>query len=164
MVISKSTEGFRFDMVEETSDGEEIVVTRQEKEIDKTALSEIEEATHDQNQPVVKFALEWCEFCWSVRKIFKKFGIDYRAIEIDSVAYKEGNRGGKIFDALEHVNNWSTIPQIYIGGEFIGDCTDLIDKINDRSIGKLLKENNIPFDESVKDNRYDLLPAWLHPR
>jgi len=40
--------------------------------------------------------MEWCEFCWSVRKMFSKFEIPYRAVDLDSVEYQEGDRGGKI--------------------------------------------------------------------
>src|ERR1700719_156126 len=32
----------------------------------------------DPAQPVVMFALEWCEFCWSVRRMFARHGIAYR--------------------------------------------------------------------------------------
>ncbi len=35
----------------------------------------------DKDQPVVLFALEWCEFCWAVRKLFAKLDIPYNAIE-----------------------------------------------------------------------------------
>ena len=37
-------------------------------------------------EPVVMFALEWCEFCWSVRKLFKALELDYTSIDLDSVA------------------------------------------------------------------------------
>ena len=46
------------------------------------------------DQPVVMFALEWCEFCWAVRKLFARLGIAYRSVDLDSVALQEGDRGG----------------------------------------------------------------------
>ena len=42
------------------------------------------------DEPVVLFALEWCEFCWSVRKLFARLGIAYRSVDLDSVAYQAG--------------------------------------------------------------------------
>ena len=60
----------------------------------------VEEAISDTSQPVVMFALEWCEFCWSVRKLLTEFGIPYRSIDLDSVAYQKDNRGGDIRAAL----------------------------------------------------------------
>ena len=48
------------------------------------------------NTTVVLFALEWCEFCWSVRKLFAAMQIPYHSVDLDSVAYQEGDLGGKI--------------------------------------------------------------------
>src|SRR6185312_12581258 len=45
---------------------------------------------------VVMFALEWCEFCWSVRKLFTRLGITYRSVDVDSVEYQKDDLGGKI--------------------------------------------------------------------
>src|SRR6185503_4248799 len=40
-------------------------------------------------EPVVLFALEWCEFCWAVRKMFARYKIPYRSIDLDSVEYQQ---------------------------------------------------------------------------
>ena len=45
-------------------------------------------------EPVVLFALEWCEFCWSVRKLFARLGIPFRSIDLDSVDYQHDDLGG----------------------------------------------------------------------
>ena len=50
----------------------------------------------DQTQPVVMFALEWCEFCWSVRKLFKAHTIPYRSIDLNSTEYQRNDWGGEI--------------------------------------------------------------------
>ncbi len=63
----------------------------------------------DTNQPVVMFALEWCEFCWSVRKLFTKCGIDYRSVDIDSAALKQDDWGGQIRSALIEHNDFKTL-------------------------------------------------------
>lgn len=110
------------------------------------------------------FALEWCEFCWSVRKIFDKYGIKYKSVDLDSVEYMEGDRGKKMRHVLEKQNNWKTLPQIYIRDEFIGGCTDLFDGINDGKFAELMSKHAIPYDTSVKVDPYSLLPGWLHPR
>ena len=47
------------------------------------------------------FALEWCEFCWSVRKLFKEFEIPYRSVDLDSAAYQKDNWGGQIRNVLK---------------------------------------------------------------
>jgi cysteine synthase A len=97
----------------------------------------------DAEQPLVLFALEWCEFCWAVRKLFAQCGIPYRSIDLDSTAYQRDDRGGQIRTVLRGRSGSKTIPQVYVAGEFIG---------------------GVRFDESVQIDPYSLLPAWLHPR
>src|SRR5690606_16985843 len=79
------------------------------------------------DEPVVLFALEWCEFCWSVRKLFARLGIAYTSVDLDSVAYQAGDRGGKIRAVLAARTGARTIPQIFIGGTHLGGATDLFD-------------------------------------
>ncbi len=76
------------------------------------------------NEPVVMFALEWCEFCWSVRKMFARVGIKYRSVDLDSVDFQAGDRGGKIRAVLAQRTGAVTIPQVFVGGAHIGGCTD----------------------------------------
>ncbi|TDJ45118.1 MAG: hypothetical protein E2O50_01970 [Gammaproteobacteria bacterium] len=72
------------------------------------------------------FALEWCEFCCSVRKVFKKLDIPCRSVDLDCVEFQEGARGQKIPAVLAEKTSMKTIPQIFIGGEFIGGCPPIL--------------------------------------
>ena len=76
------------------------------------ALDFLEQATHDPDNPVVLFATEWCEFSWSVRKMFADYEIPYRAIDLDSVPFQQDNQGGKIRMAIEQRTGLKTVPQI----------------------------------------------------
>jgi cysteine synthase len=115
-------------------------------------------------EPVVLFALEWCEFCWSARKLFARAGIPYRSVDLDSVAYQAGDLGGKIRAVLGRRTGSPTIPQIFIGGAHIGGCTDLFDAWRSGAIQQRLKEKGIPCDANLTIDPYSLLPKWLHPR
>ncbi|MBW2422796.1 MAG: cysteine synthase A [Deltaproteobacteria bacterium] len=115
-------------------------------------------------EPVVMFALEWCEFCWSVRKLFSRLGIEYRSVDLDSVEYQEGDRGGKIRAVLAAQTGAPTIPQIFIGGEHVGGCTDLFDEHTEGRLHRRLDALGIEYLRSVKIDAYELLPGWLHPR
>ncbi len=84
------------------------------------------------------FALEWCEFCWAVRKLFARCGIPYRAVDLDSVAYQNDNRGGKIRAALTARTAIGTIPQVFVGGELIGGATETFDAWRAGKLQKLL--------------------------
>ncbi|HSM19017.1 MAG TPA: pyridoxal-phosphate dependent enzyme, partial [Hyphomicrobiales bacterium] len=116
--IAQSTPRYRFDV---TSAPQPAPATNGgAAPLDPKAEAFVSEVIGDKDQPVVLFALEWCEFCWSVRKMFAEYEIPYRSIDLDSVEYQHENKGGKIRAALLERTGLKTIPQIYIGGEHVG--------------------------------------------
>ena len=116
------------------------------------------------DEPVVLFALEWCEFCWSVRKFFAQLGIAYRSVDLDSVQYQADDLGGKIRAALAYRTGAKTIPRIFIGGEHIGGCTELFDAWREGAIQRRLKDLGVGFNAELKVDPYEFLPKWLQPR
>jgi cysteine synthase A len=116
------------------------------------------------DNPVVLFALEWCEFCWSVRKLFAQLGIAYRSVNLDSVEYQPGDLGDKLRAVLAARTNTKTIPQIFVGGQHIGGCTEFFDAWRDGSMRARFEANHIAFKTDVSIDPSDLLPKWLHPR
>ena len=106
----------------------------------------------------------WCEFCWSVRNMLAKVDIPYRSIDLDSVEYQNDGEGRKIRVALCAKTGIQTIPQIFVGGELIGGCTEAFDAFKDGSLQEKLAANGVAFDTSVKVDPYTFLPSWLHPR
>ena len=110
------------------------------------------------------FALEWCEFCWSMRKLFGKLGISYRSVDLDAAAFAADGWGGKVRAALTARTGMATIPQIFIGGELVGGCSDLFEAYGSGGLEELLKANGVRFDASDAFEPEQLLPNWLHPR
>ncbi len=160
--ISRSSPYARFDASggdEEEPEAEETPI-----EISAEAKQMVDNLLQDKNQPIVMFSLEWCEFCWSVRKLFAKCGIEYCSIDLDSVEYQKNDFGGQIKAELTARTGCVTIPQIFIGGDFIGGCTDTFDMYKENKIQELLQKNNISFDETLNIDPYSLLPTWLHSR
>ena len=115
-------------------------------------------------QGVVMFALEWCELCWAVRKLFGRLGITYRSGDIDSAALQERDMGTKIRAVLKQRTGSPTIPQIYIGGNHGGGCTDLFDAMQGGRMRELLDAAGVEYDRNAQLDPYALLPKWLHPR
>jgi len=160
MEISQSTENYRFDLSAATAE----VKIKKQHELDKAASAEVASLLADKDKPIVFFALEWCEFCWSVRKLFKKYNIEFVSVDIDALKYKENNLGQHIREVLNHKTQWNTFPQIFIGGEFIGGCIDIFERLKDGRLDTQLSKLNIDHKIDTSDNPYDFLPAWLHPR
>jgi cysteine synthase A len=162
MEISTSTPGYRFDAPPPAPPEPEEEETPPAAPED--ALRFLEETISNKDEPVVLFALEWCEFCWSVRKMFARYGIPYRAVDLDSVEYQAGNKGGNIRAAIREQTGQKTIPQIYIGGHHVGGATELFDACRDGTMQRLLEENAVAWNTDVKQDPYSFLPGWLHTR
>jgi len=159
MTMSCSTPGFRFDIESSAPASNE-----NESPLDEAAMAELNTILNDSSHEIVMFGLEWCEFCWSVRKVLTHYGIPFRTIAIDSVAYQGNNRGNKMRDVLVSQNKWATFPQIYVDGEFVGGCTDFFDSCKDGSMVKRLDAHQISYNESIQVDPYSFLPTWLHSR
>jgi cysteine synthase A len=126
---------------------------------DKEAEAFVAKAIVD--EPVVLFALEWCEFCWSVRKLFAALSIPYRSVDLDSVAYQKGDMGGRIRSALKVRTGSPTIPQIFVGGEFVGGATDIFRLAEAADLQARLKALGTPFNAEAEVEYARLLPQWL---
>jgi cysteine synthase A len=158
LAISRSTPGYRFDR---SSTAAKPATATETAVPEAWAVEFVAEAVR---APVVMFALEWCEFCWSVRRMFQHFGIPFRSIDLDSAQYQEGNKGGAIRAALAAHTGMHTIPQIFISRSFMGGCTDLFDAWRDERAQAMLKKAGIAFRDTLNDDPYSFFPAWLHPR
>jgi cysteine synthase A len=162
MEISISTPSHRFDAPAPAPVPEQAAAASVEP--DEEAEAFVSAAVADAQQPVVMFALEWCEFCWSVRKLFARLGIRYRSVDLDSVEYQQGNLGGRIRAVLRQRIGAPTIPQIFIAGEHLGGCTDVFDAYRTGTLQARMKRAGMAFDAGVALDPYSLLPSWLHPR
>ena len=127
---------------------------------------EAETCVHDAiaTQPVVMFALEWCEFCWAVRKLFARLGIAYRSVDIDSVAFQRGDLGTRIRRVLKTRTGVATIPQIFIGGTHFGGATDMFEGLRSGRLQALLDKADVDYDRTARIDPAEFLPKWLHPR
>lgn len=163
MEISRSSPSARFDLKSRPEPAKEDTNVVQET-LDAEVEKFVNEVIDDKQQPVVLFALEWCEFCWSVRKLFTKLDIPYRSLNLDSVEYQADDRGGKIRAVLNARLNSNTIPQIFIAGEHIGGATDLFNALNAGELQKRLIEVGLTTKDMGDMDPYDLLPNWLHKR
>ncbi len=154
--LARSTTSCRFEDAAPSSLGDAPLVepTAEAREFVQRVLT-------DPERPVVMFAFAWCEFCWSVRKLFARAGIPYRSIDLDSVEYQAEGRGGKIRAAVGALTGSPTIPKIFVGRQLIGGATEVFDAFSSRRLQELLIEHGVAFDQSLRLDPYSLLPNWL---
>lgn len=158
LAVSCSTPNYRFDVATSAVPTRAAAPT-----IDPDARSFVADVLRDREQPVVMFALAWCEFCWAVRKLFAHHNIRYRSIDLDSVEYQKDDRGGAIRAALVATTSIATIPQIFIGGEFVGGATDVLEGWKHGRVQQLLAATGVTH-QGVDVDPYSFLPSWLQRR
>jgi len=124
----------------------------------------VESATADPAHPVVMFALEWCEFCWTLRRFFRRIGVPLHAIDLDAAAWQADGRGTELRAALHAMTGQPTIPQVFVGGEWLGGCMDTLAAWRDGRLQRLLRAQGIAFDADAIADPQAMLPAWLQPR
>lgn len=161
LALSNSTPGYRFALAAAKAPAES-TETELPPELDLVAEAYVDDII--ESHPVAMFALEWCEFCWSVRKLFAKLDIDFESADLDSVKFQQDDLGGKIRAVLKERVGSPTIPQIWISGEHIGGCTELFDAMRDGRMQTLLDTAGVEYNRSIDIDPYSLLPTWVHPR
>ncbi len=159
--IAASTPRYRFDACAPPPPAAEAPKPKPAK---PEAIEFVETTLASPDAPVVLFALEWCEFSWSVRKMFSALGIPYRSIDLDSVPYQKDNWGGEIRIALRERIGTPTIPQIFVGETHVGGATETFTAFNEGKLQELLKEHGVGFQAKEDLDAYSFMPTWLHPR
>lgn len=163
VAISRSTPGYRFDRAPPPPACAVPAPAPAPSEEPLDADAEAFVARVVREKPVVLFALEWCEFCWAVRKLFARLGIEYESVDLDSVAYQQDALGVKM-RAVLRAKFAPTIPQIFIGGDCIGGCTELFDTMRSGEMQRRLDALGVHYDKRIALDPYTLLPNWVHPR
>ncbi|MEM6638075.1 MAG: glutaredoxin [Pseudomonadota bacterium] len=107
------------------------------------------------------FGFEWCEFCWSVRRLFDDNGVPFASIDVDAAAYRENQRGGEILRALFARTGMRTVPQVFIGGELVGGATDVLAAAEDGSLASRLAALDAAIAFPEVPAAMDYLPKWV---
>jgi len=71
--------------------------------------------------PVVMFSFSTCPFCRRAKDFLDEKGVKYEVLELDEL---EGNAGNEIRANLGRKTGRTSVPSIFIGGNYIGGCND----------------------------------------
>ncbi len=123
----------------------------------------VETVVSSDEEPVVMFAHQWCEFCWSVRNMFAAYEIRYRSVDMDSAELAKGGWGGQIRAALNTRTGSVTVPQIFVAGEFVGGATETFDAWRQGRLQAALDNLGLNYTREGADP-YSFLPKWLQAR
>ena len=77
------------------------------------------------------------------------------------LAIRAGHDVPIIRSALQEITGAATIPQIFIGGKWIGGSMEVLGAAESGQLQRLLEQNSIPFSHHGEVNRYDFLPSWV---
>jgi cysteine synthase A len=85
-------------------------------------------------------------------------------VEIDSVAMQANELGGRVRRALSAHTGVPTIPQVFVGGQFVGGCTDVFDAYGAGELQARLAAAGVALKGRGSIDPYDMLPKWLAKR
>ncbi|HVC50994.1 MAG TPA: glutaredoxin 3 [Stellaceae bacterium] len=68
---------------------------------------------------VEMYTTMWCPYCARARALFERKGVAFDEIDLDA----EPNRRGEM---MRRASGRRTVPQIFIDGEHIGGCDDMM--------------------------------------
>jgi glutaredoxin 3 len=73
------------------------------------------------DHPVAMFSFSTCPFCRRAKDFLEENAISYESLELDELP---GNRGNEIRAMLGRKTRRTSVPSIFIGGQYIGGCND----------------------------------------
>jgi monothiol glutaredoxin len=81
--------------------------------------------------------------------VFPQCGFSARVVQILShlqVPFKGVNvlEDMEIREGIKAYTNWPTIPQLYVGGEFVGGCDIIIEMFQAGELQSMLKDKGVP--------------------
>jgi glutaredoxin 3 len=68
---------------------------------------------------VEMYTTMWCPYCSRARALLEKKGVAYSEISLDE-------EPGRRAEMIERAHGGRTVPQIFIDGEHIGGCDDMV--------------------------------------
>ena len=76
-----------------------------------------------------------CGFSSTVVQVFDYLGVDYASVNVlEDMEIRQG---------IKEFNNWPTIPQIFVKGEFIGGCDIVKEMFESGELRSLLTEKGV---------------------
>jgi monothiol glutaredoxin len=82
-----------------------------------------------------------CGFSGQVVQILDYLGVPYKGLNV--------LENGELRDGIKAFSNWTTIPQLYLKGEFVGGCDIIREMFQAGELQSLLKEKGVSVKEGA---------------
>ncbi|WP_415017327.1 pyridoxal-phosphate dependent enzyme [Aestuariivirga sp.] len=132
-------------------------------QVSERAETFVRTTINDQQNPLVMFALEWCEFCWAVRKFLRAIGVPFVSVDLDGLKLQSDGFSQEIRNALHAITGSPTIPQIFLKGRLLGGAVDVLSLHEQGTLTPLLVKSGLSPTE-ISFSARDYLPKWLATR
>ncbi|XP_010940165.1 glutaredoxin [Elaeis guineensis] len=87
------------------------------------------------SNPVMVFSKSYCPYCTRVKQLLSQLGASYKVIELDVES-----DGSEVQSALAEWTGLRTVPNVFIGGNHIGGCDNVMERHNGGKLVPLLTE------------------------
>ena len=100
-------------------EGKKALVKSQAGDYDAAAVrAKLDENIRQNSVAMLSFTT--CPFCLKAKDVLNRAGANYKVIELDTI----GKEGYAFRAELAEMTDRTTVPAIWIGGEFVGGCND----------------------------------------
>ena len=89
---------------------------------------------------VIMYSKSSCPFCTTAKGVFAQMNVDYTLVELNQVP-----NGSAIQNTLAEITRQRTVPNIFIGGQHVGGCSELQAGVSNGSVQNKLEAAGVPF-------------------
>ncbi len=132
--------------------------------VDESVLRWFEGVVRDPAQPVVAFTLAWCEFSWSLRRLFERIGLPFRVVELDAPPLREAGLDLQLRALLHIRTGQPTLPQVFVGGRYLGGCTETMAAFRNGELARRVEAAGLDPSRWPSLDPEQFLPRWRQHR
>lgn len=132
--------------------------------VDESVLRWFEGVVRDPAQPVVAFTLAWCEFSWSLRRLFERIGLPFRVVELDAPPLREAGLDLQLRALLHIRTGQPTLPQVFVGGRYLGGCTETMAAFRNGELARRVEATGLDPSRWPSLDPEQFLPRWRQHR
>jgi len=130
---------------------------------DDEAIDWLDATLADDRAAVQVFGLSWCEFGWTVRRLFDQLDLPHRLVAVDAPEMQAHDLGNRVRAVIRARTGQATLPQVFIGGRWLGGCSEVIAAHGSGELARRVQQAGIDVRQWPTLDASQLLPRWRQP-